>query len=129
MSNKQDIIKSYLDEYPNLKTMTLAKKIYGENKLLWNNIETVRSAIRKLRGTSGKKELKKLNTDKYLSKEKIIEKYNLPPSIERKYEPYRIIGNYGLIFGDLHIPFHNNDAISRMFDYTINKNILFLQKF
>lgn len=129
MNNKQDIIKSYLDKFPNVKTLTLAKKIYNENSLLWNNVETVRSAIRNLKGTSGKKLLQKLNVDKYLSEEKIIEKYNLPESIderEEEYKPFIIHGNKGLLIMDLHIPFHDISAIESMLNYTVNRDIDFI---
>lgn len=32
--DKQQIIENYLDKFPNLEKLTLAKKIYKENKLL-----------------------------------------------------------------------------------------------
>jgi hypothetical protein len=116
---KTNIIKNYLDKFPNLATMTLAKKIYNENSLQFPTLEAVRTSIRRLRGTTGKKKLKELITDKYLTQKKREEKYNLPESIEQEYKPYKIIGNKGLIFADVHIPFQDNDALSQMFDYTI----------
>ena len=100
---KTNIVRKYLDKFPNLKSLTLSKKIYNENKLVFKNIENIRTQIRNLRGSKGKKDLKLLATTKYLSKKKIEEKYNLPSSIESEYKPYKIIGNHGLIFADVHI--------------------------
>ena len=124
--NNNDIIKSYLDQYPNLANMTLAKKIYNENKIKFTTLEYVRERIRYYRGACGLKKLQTLKTDKYLNQEKLEKKYNLPKSIKQKYKPYKIIGNRGLIFADVHIPFQNNDAIETMFNYTINKNLDFI---
>jgi predicted phosphodiesterase len=123
---KLDIIKQYLDKFPNLASMTLAKKIYNENKLNCSSLDSVRTQIRTLKGSCGKKKLNKIKTEKYLSKEKLELKYNLPASIEHVYEPYIITGNKGLIFADAHIPFHNIKAFETMFDYTINKDIDFI---
>jgi predicted phosphodiesterase len=117
------IITDYLDRFPNLPNMTLAKKIYNENKLQFNTLDTVRTAIRKLKGASGKQHLKSLGNDKYLPENKKIEKYNLPESIKQIYEPYNIYGNKILIFADLQIPFQDNNAISLMFDYAVDKDI------
>ena len=123
---KKEIINKTLSDFPNLATMTLAKKIYNENLFLFKNVEEVRSLIRYRRGTSGMKRLKSLQKNTYLSQEKIIQKYNLPQSIEQEYTPYNIIGNNGLIFADVHIPFHNIQALETMFDFTMKREIDFI---
>ena len=122
-NDKYKIIKTYLDEYPNVKKRTLSRIIYKDFPLLWSNEESIRKSILYLTGSSGKNKLQILNTDKYLTPEKIIKKYNLPESIEQPYEAYKIIGNKVLIFSDTHIPFHSITAIEAMFDFTVNKNI------
>jgi predicted phosphodiesterase len=126
MNVKNDLIIKYLDQFPNIGILTLAKKIFNENKLKYKDVENVRSQIRYLKGSKGSSHLKRLSTDKYLLLENRERKYNLPPSIEHEYKPYQIVGNNGLIFADVHIPFHNLQAFYAMFDYTINKDIDFI---
>jgi len=126
LSNKNILIDKYLDKFPNVANKTLASKIYNENKLLFKSAEVVRSAIRNRRGSNGAGSLKKLHSDKYLSPEKRILKYNLPTAIETDYQPYLIIGNRGLIFGDIHIPFHSVPALNTMFDYVSNLDFDFI---
>jgi hypothetical protein len=123
---KQEIINKALDEFPNTANLTLAKKIYNENKLLFGDVESIRTAIRTRKGSKGIESLKKLKDDKYLTQEKRILKYNLPESIETIYEPFVITGNKGLIFGDVHVPFHSIQALESMFNYTINKDLDFI---
>ena len=120
---KEEIINDYLAKYPNLASLTLAKKIYNENNLYWFNVESVRTLIRYHRGTSGKNQLKKIKKTTFLSEEKYRQKYNLPESIETEYIPFQIIANKALIFSDVHIPFHNLNSIYRMFDFALTKNI------
>lgn len=125
MSNltKSKVIKEYLDKFPNMATRTLSNKIYQDNKLLFKDSEYVRRCIRYYRGSAGKEQLSHLKDDKYLTFDKLEEKYNLPKSIKQEYKPYKIIGNKVLIFADVHIPFHDINALHTMFEYTENKNI------
>ena len=123
-SQKTEIIKSYLNQYPNIANLTLAKKVYSENNLMFKNVEEIRTVIRHCKGNHGKVALQGLQDEKYLSEQKLAEKYNLPiPSEQKEYLPFKIISNKTLIFGDVHIPFHDLTAMNTMFDFTINKNI------
>jgi predicted phosphodiesterase len=124
--NKSYIVNQYLDKFPNTKNLTLAKMIYNENKLLFKNLDSVRGIIRYYKGSKGKRNLKEILNDKYLTLKKRIEKYNLPESIETEYVPYSMTGNKGLIFSDVHIPFHSISAIETMFNYTIDMNLDFI---
>lgn len=128
MKNKEktNIIKKYLDNFPNVAIRTLSKKIYEENKVIFDSCESVRSSIRYFKGSNGKNNLKKIKKEnqKYLKKENYEKKYNLPDVCKQeKYEPFYINANNVLIIGDVHIPFHDIAAIETMFDYTQNKKI------
>jgi predicted phosphodiesterase len=118
-----DIVKKYLDQYPNIANLTLAKLIYKENNAMYSSVESVRSLIRKYKGSSGNKALKEMANTKYLTENNYKKKYNLPTSIETIYEPYKIITPKALIFSDTHLLFQSNSAIETMFDYTKNNNI------
>jgi hypothetical protein len=45
---KQEIVRPYLERFPNHADLTLAKKIYKENPLVWRLIESVRYIVRAL---------------------------------------------------------------------------------
>jgi hypothetical protein len=126
--DKAEIVNKYLDEFPNVANMTLAKKIYNENILVFTSLDNVRGMIRNRKGAHGKYLLGKLKDTKHLSPEKIAEKYNLPKSIETVYEPFKIIGNKGLICSDIHVPFHSIESIESMFNYTKYINLYFKYK-
>lgn len=51
--------------------------------------------------------------------------FNLPESFEESYDHYHVPTQYKnwLVLSDLHVPYHNNRAISQMLNYGINKNI------
>jgi predicted phosphodiesterase len=120
--NFNEIINPYLDKFPELSTRSVSNLIFKEHKLQFKDAEQVRALVRGRRGSKGKKSLNSYD-EKYYTKEAIQRKYNLPPSIETPYEPYRITGNKALIFSDVHIPFHNIKAIETMFDYCKDINI------
>jgi len=125
-SRKKEIILKNLSDFPNLPNKTLATQIYNQNKLLFKNVESVRSAIRTYKGVNGKKHLHNIKDTRFLDLEKRIEKYNLPEAIETDYKPYSIIGRKGVIFADSHVPFHSISSFETMFDYTANMDIDFV---
>lgn len=51
--------------------------------------------------------------------------FNLPESFEHSFEPYYVPKQYKnwLVMSDIHLPYHNNWAISKMLNYGIDKNI------
>lgn len=113
---KADIVRRYRDEYdakykkafPNgLPTLKLARIIYKENKLTFNDVEDARTF---LRGIEGKNGLTCART--HITPNREINPYKLPQSDETEYKPFKI--NYKRVFliNDVHIPFHSIDAIT-----------------
>ena len=118
---KHEIIRTYLLRFPDHADLTMAKKIYAENPLVWNSMETVRSAIRGIKG----KKPKQIRHGNYTDKSLFVEKtfnynpYKLPDSEEKIREPYvlPLVNNNILLISDLHIPYHNISAITAALDY------------
>jgi predicted phosphodiesterase len=108
------IVKSYLDKFPNVPSLTLAKKIYRENKEAFTDVESVRSGIRWYRGKCGARNLKELK-DKAYTKQKT----KLPEPVTERKETYQIPtkNNNILVISDLHIPYHDNEAIRVAINY------------
>jgi hypothetical protein len=116
--DKSEIVKEALAKYPNMQNMTLAKKIYKENPLLFTTLEAVRASIRVYKGASGKKALKNLTDSTYLQPDKLATKLEMPDPVDcEPYEHYTIHAKCALLIGDVHIPFHDKVAISIMVDY------------
>ena len=53
---KHEIIREYLKRFPDHADLTMAKKLFADNPLVWKNVETVRSAIRGIKGKKPKTE-------------------------------------------------------------------------
>jgi predicted phosphodiesterase len=121
-----DIITSYLEKYPDLPSLTLSKIIYKENPSIFTNVETVRTGIRKYRGSMGKKNLIRLGDRRFI-RETIIpyNPYMIPESDEQEFEPFEIYPQFKkmLVFGDVHIPYHNVDSINRMIEYALKHRV------
>jgi predicted phosphodiesterase len=119
---KQEIVRPYLERFPNHGDLTLAKKIYKENPLVWRQIESVRYIVRALRG---KRESN--YKDKSLHKAKTYDTnpYKLPESEEKERVPFTLplACNNILLISDLHIPYHSIDAITAALDYGKKENI------
>lgn len=122
---KHEIVREYLKRFPNHADLTMAKKIYAENSLLFTNVEGVRTTIRSIKGKATRqgKELK----DKSMYTEKTYDTnpYKLPQTEEEVRHPYILpkADNNILLISDLHIPYHNISAITAALKYGEEANI------
>lgn len=122
--SKNELIRGYLKRFPNHADLTMAKKIYAENSLLFNSVETVRTGIRCIKGKTGKHK-------PYKDKSMFVEPtfnynpYKLPDSEEQIRHPYILpkANNNILLISDLHIPYHNISAITAALDYGKQENV------
>jgi predicted phosphodiesterase len=109
-----EIVKTYLKKYPSTPSLTLAKKIFKENKLQFKSVETVRSLIRAYRGKYGATNKKQYKDNEFFNQK--IE-FKLPESHAEHYDPYIISQSKVLILSDLHFPYQDNQAIKAAINY------------
>jgi len=113
--NKTEIIRSYRDKYGmEMPSLKLARIIYKENNLMWNNVESIRTLLRQIEGKNGdlKRNLK-TNLDYRMQENRPFNPYGLPISEEVIYEPFIIKGIKRLgILSDIHLPYHNLNALT-----------------
>jgi predicted phosphodiesterase len=119
---KQEIVRPYLERFPDHADLTLAKKIYKENPLVWTQIESVRYIVRALRG---KRESNYKDKSLYKAKTYDTNPYKLPQSEEKERVPFTlpVACNNILLISDLHIPYHSIDAITAALDYGKKENV------
>lgn len=112
------IAQQYCKDFPTATNLGLARKMFNENKLVFNSIEHARTAIRMYRGVNGK-----MNR-KYM-KDSIVERKYIQPSDSEDWTPFIIpksVSNL-LILSDIHFPFHDVVAINTALDYAKGKGI------
>ena len=114
-----EIIKSYLERFPNAGALTLARKVYAENPSVWKDVESVRGKIRYYIGQHGKAHRKDITDTRFMRPAR--NPYYIPESDCIPWLPLHISErlNSGLIFSDTHFPYHDVNAINAMIDYTV----------
>jgi len=115
-----NIILDYLEKFPNAPSRTIAKKIYNENSAFFTDAENVYFRVRYYRGQSGSTNRNKLKNTKFQKELKVkvmIQKLQLPESHTKKRNSFTFpTGCKKLgVFGDVHIPYHDNTALEVMF--------------
>ena len=119
---KADIARQYRDKYGmEMPTLKLARIMYNENKLTFKDVEDARSALREIEGKHGK-------SKRYVVSHSYVERsknpYNLPKSEETDATPYFITGVKRLgILTDIHIPYHNIEALSLAIKYLKDQKV------
>jgi len=110
---KVNICVDYRERFGwDMPTMKLARIIYQDNPLLFNSLETARTALRSIEGKSGSRTAIRKDIDA-----RPRNPYNLPQSDEAVYEPYNLDAKRLLVLSDIHIPYHSIDALTCAFDY------------
>ena len=118
---KADLARKYRTKYgADMPTLKLARILYNENKLLFKDVEDARSRLRFIEGKSGKTNAKFVkDTEFFKQEERPKNPYNLPESYKEDREPFRLplACNNILLISDLHIPYHDINAITIALDY------------
>ena len=124
---KSELARNYRLHYGvEMPTKKLSRILYNENKLIYTSVEDARSALRYIEGKSGPINRKKLGDKSFLiNEERVKNPYNLPESFQEKREPFKLpLGcNNILLISDLHIPYHNVEAINAAITYGIENKV------
>jgi len=121
MTIKGEIVKEALKKFPNLPSLSLARKIYADNIEVFKHVEEARSVIRYYRGANGEQCRKYLSDPTHMIE---WNKYGLPESDGEDYDPFYITGEQKiLILNDLHVPYHDIQAIEVALDYAKDREI------
>lgn len=118
-SKDTDIILEYLKKFPESPSKTLAKKIYSENST-FISFNSVYNRVRYYRGQLGKvnrEQLRVTQFQKELKTEFIMKEKFLPESYANTRGTFTFptaCNSVGVI-GDIHLPYHDNDAIEAAF--------------
>lgn len=123
--NKSEIVAQWRREYPNFPNLKLARIIYndGKNNVLFPSVESIRSILRKLEGKNGKNVSKQFIEEFRRESDRPLNPYNLSKSDEDVFEPFIIKGHKRiLILNDIHIPYHNIEALTACFNYAKREN-------
>lgn len=127
------LAKKYRTKYPDMPTLKLARIMYNENNLSFSNVGTARSCLRYIEGKNGSihRSRKTVQNSEFLKTEaRPYNPYKLPESHQEKREPFKLplACNNILLISDLHIPYHDIDAVTIALDYgkVHNVNTIFI---
>jgi len=118
--SKSDIAREFRKEFPDMPTLKLARIMYADNNLIFKDVEDSRNFLRYIEGKKGAAYKHKFkHTEFHMAESRRTNPYNLPKSYEEQRDPYilPVCCNNILLISDLHIPYHNIDAITIALDY------------
>lgn len=121
---KTQIAREYRDKYGMEMTQRkLARIIYKEHELTFKNEEEVRYYVRAIEGKTGANSNKVKITHPH--PQRPLNPYNLPESFQEKREPFKLpkACNNILLISDLHIPYHDIDAITLAMEYGVEHRV------
>lgn len=133
MATERGIVTiGYLKEYPKLSTSAIARMLFNDYPHIFDNIEKTRDIVRYYRNE--KSNYKKHTQQEYMrTKEErnMAQKTTfIPQSDYKKSEVFVVprLNNKGIIWNDVHIPYHDMQAIETAMTYAhdFNPNFIYL---
>lgn len=121
-----EITKQYLRRFPHASSLQIARKIKDEHPLVFDDIENARRCVRYYRGAIGKKNRSKVDDEFIRPIEEAIEKqynpFGFPDAVNEKWSPvgFPVKKGRGLILADLHIPYHDIEALTLATKWGLN---------
>jgi len=119
--SKSNLAREYRDKYGmDVPTLTLARKMYNDNKSVFSSIDAARTMLRAIEG-KGKTGILKTHL---MEEDRPKNPFNLPESYKADREPFTLpVGcNNILVLSDLHIPYHDSQSIEIAFNYGLKNN-------
>lgn len=121
-----EVVQEYLENFPNTKSLTLARMIYKDNSMLFKDVEAARNIVRYYRGAKGDIARKTISTKEHFRVTETHNPFDLPePRTDRQVLPYRFPKelNNTLIISDIHLPYHDLEPINVAYEYAVKHNV------
>lgn len=112
---KAKLAKDYREKYGwDMPTLKLSRIMFNDNPLFFSNVDNARQSLRSIENKMGKSNNYKIIKE---MPERPKNPYNLPESDEAVYEPFNLKAKRLLVLSDIHIPYHNIEALTCAFDF------------
>ena len=105
-----EVAREYIDKFPKLPNRTLARKLREENKALYSSIEAARGVIRVAKGANGNQHREHI-APSHFTREAFEKRFKFAEGEVNNYLPFVLKSKKAVILNDLHIPYHNKNAI------------------
>jgi len=107
---KSDTVKRYIHKYPDHGNRTIAQVVMKEHPNLFTTLEAARTCVRRIRGNHSKSKRHLADPELKRPNGKAGE-YKLPKSLNKKKSIVKIPDGTTLILSDVHVPYHDVDAL------------------
>lgn len=121
-----ELVLALLKQFPEAPALTLAKKAYAQYPELWTSVEACRKMFRYYLGTSGSKHREELKNKEFVREPREAGWKDVIPQALIQYNDWKAIQidgpNRTLILSDIHIPFHDPEALELALEYGAKQN-------
>lgn len=124
-SSARKIVEEYVSKYKDLGHAPLSRFVYNKHPEAFRDSEQVRTFIRDVRGKIGNRNRKNCDKTHFETMKRSYNPYNLPASDEAEWIPYKMPKGCTriLCLSDVHIPYHNIEALTIALDYGKEKKV------
>lgn len=117
---KQKIVEEYCDKHPLVGDRPLARMIYNDNKIQYRDQEQVYEMVRYKRGHKGVSAKGRVKDKSFFKANQTQSKFKTLPKSYTEYPEKWYLPKSSkkvLVLSDIHIPYHDVDAINAALEY------------
>lgn len=124
IKRRKELFDEYRKEYPHLLKKPLARLLVAEHPDMFSDVESARDVVRRYTGTHGAQSRKHGKKPKPTDHKAISEEYYLPDG-DKEVIKHQLPTGYARvgITGDWQMPYHDKDAIVKIFEKFIQEKI------
>lgn len=114
---REKLLTEQLTKFPDIPSSRLAKMMVETHPKLFPNMDAARTAVRRLRGRQGAyaRTVQSRHDQRFMLPPPSIDNpFSMPETSMRAANPYMMAAGRTLVFGDVHIPYHNVKALTLM---------------
>jgi predicted phosphodiesterase len=117
-SPRTEKIEEYIAKFPARGNLTLAKVLFKDFPELFSSVENARDSVRLIRGAHGNQHRK----DRKIKENLTPPAFVIPDDDNVEYIDFEINPDYtsGIIFSDIHFPYHDKRALQIAIDYALS---------
>lgn len=123
---KTQLVRDYCAKYKDMPNLTLARLLYDRHGQFWKSLEDCRGCVRYARGNNGRQHRQNISGGEHAGLQRPNGKagfaWQMPESITKAWLPFVPGTERNLILSDLHVPFHDVEALNTAVAYGLKFN-------
>lgn len=114
---KREIVRQFVESNQKMPSRQMGRILLEKHPDFFPTFNAAYNAVRNRRGANGAANRKDMKSSKHLFQDRTSFKWEMPKSIADAWEPFILPDGEALVLSDIHLPYHDDNAIAAAISY------------